>query len=157
VSAAILGDDGQGHTTYALQQVELDGDHTRAVMTGNYYSFPLLNSFLCHALLTWTPATLVEGADHISYRLDHVSGSENLHLVLDCAISGGNRICSSDPAKALTLPARYMTLDVGNGAPQTGTGNGAPPTPTGGAGHKAAGSILAVVVAAAAQGLMLSW
>ncbi|KAJ7861440.1 hypothetical protein B0H14DRAFT_2576019 [Mycena olivaceomarginata] len=86
-----------------------------------------------------TRPTLVEGADHISHRLDHVSGSENLHLVLDCAISGGNRICGSDPAKALTLPARYMTLDVGNGAPQTGTGNVAPPSPTGGAGHKAAG------------------
>jgi hypothetical protein len=124
--------------------IELDGTHTRAVMTGEYISHttPHITSVL-YAKRTRT-ATLVEGSDYISYTLNHQSGSENLHLGVHCNVSGDNLICGD--TKPLTLTSvGYLTLDVGTGAPKE---TGAPGTNGAiGAGQKTAASVLNVAVA----------
>ncbi|KAJ6616335.1 hypothetical protein B0H10DRAFT_2037579 [Mycena sp. CBHHK59/15] len=68
LTAEVLGVDSQGRTTYALQQNEMQGDSTLALITG----------------------TLVEGSDYISYTFSHTSASEMIVVGVNCALSGRN-------------------------------------------------------------------
>ncbi|KAJ7824694.1 hypothetical protein B0H13DRAFT_1919017 [Mycena leptocephala] len=86
--------DAQGRTTYAVYEDEIDGSSTAAVITG----------------------TLVEGSDHAFFTMSHTSASETLILGFDCALSGGNAICSDADSNSqpvtTTLAVQSIVLDV---------------------------------------------
>ncbi|KAJ7090090.1 hypothetical protein C8R44DRAFT_892005 [Mycena epipterygia] len=103
ISASIVGVDAQGHTTYALQQPELQGTSTLASATG----------------------TLVEGSDYVSYTYALDGEGIEITIGLDFSISNGQGIAtgldeSSHAATATISSLAAWVLDV----PPTGSPGG---------------------------------
>ncbi|KAJ7772966.1 hypothetical protein DFH07DRAFT_802063 [Mycena maculata] len=94
LTAEILGVDSQGRTTYVLEQDELEGSSTVALITG----------------------TLVEASDTMSYVLSFASASDTFYIEADCALQGGNGVCtgldSNSQPITTTIPFSTLVLDV---------------------------------------------
>jgi hypothetical protein len=153
MSAQILGVDAQGRTTYAVYEDEIDGSSTAAVITGKvgHNLDRILN-----VAEQWRVGTLVEGSDHAFFTMSHTSASETLILGFDCALSGGNAICSdvdsnSQPVTT-TLAVQSIVLDVAettappSTAASTGTTTAPGPTNKPSSAQKTSVSIFGVVV-----------
>ncbi|KAJ7111789.1 hypothetical protein C8R44DRAFT_985279 [Mycena epipterygia] len=116
LTAAVLGVDSLGRTTYALAQNEMQGDSTLADIT----------------------ATLVEGSDYLSYAFSHTSAGETIVIgPVDCALTAGNAVCSdlddSGKPETATIPLPSMgswVIDVVSTAGATPTASPSKSTPS---------------------------
>ncbi|KAJ7355920.1 hypothetical protein DFH08DRAFT_933693 [Mycena albidolilacea] len=119
-TAAILGVDSQGRTTYAVQQIQID-EGTELPLTG----------------------TLVEGSDHVFFTFSHTIGEKTFIEGYDCGLENGGAVCSgtgvdSDTpltTSTVTSLGFYVFDIVSTAAPSTPTSPGSnSPTNTGLAG-----------------------
>ncbi|KAJ6531566.1 hypothetical protein DFH09DRAFT_1182792 [Mycena vulgaris] len=109
MTAAVLGVDSQGRTTYAIQDNEMQGT----------------------SILASATATLVEASDYMSYTYSLDGPGINIVLGADCTLNGRTGVCtgldeSSHAATATISSLAAWVLDV----PPTGSPGG-PPLPTG--------------------------
>ncbi|KAJ7811604.1 hypothetical protein B0H14DRAFT_3479594 [Mycena olivaceomarginata] len=127
-STDIVGVDSQGRTTYVVHEGNTE------VVT----------------------ATLVQGSDHAFFTLSHINAADTLITGYDCALNGGNAICSDvDPVSSkpitTTVFAVSIILDVAaTTAAPSGTGgssSSAPqPSEKPGSAQKTSASIFGVAV-----------
>ncbi|KAJ7143079.1 hypothetical protein C8R43DRAFT_1130874 [Mycena crocata] len=113
LTGAILGVDSKGRTTYALDQNEMIGSSTAALITG----------------------TLVEGSDYFSYMFSHTSASNTFIFgPLDCAIQGNDAVCTavdsdSQPITTTLASLAPLVIDVTSTAAPGGSAPTSQPTP----------------------------
>ncbi|KAJ7486448.1 hypothetical protein FB451DRAFT_1362846 [Mycena latifolia] len=111
ITAHIIGVDSNGHTTYALEQNEMQGSSVLASATG----------------------TLVEGSDHVSYTYALDASGIAITIGVDCDLKDGKAICSDATETATVSSLGSWVLDVVS----TPAPSGSSATPTAGSSSSA--------------------